>query len=128
MLVVPWLLAVLTQAPAAGPMEVGGRVEDAKRQPIAGADVWVSDLAPAGSRRDAIARATSDAQGRFRLTVPAPKDAQTSDLPLAVWASHSAHRLAGQTFTRQSLAKSKGQSLAVKLDVPAKWVVRSARA
>ena len=42
MLVVPWLLAVLTQAPAAGPVEVAGRVVDAKRQPVAGAEVWVS--------------------------------------------------------------------------------------
>ncbi len=124
MLVVPWLLAVLAQAPAAGLMEVAGRVEDAKRQPVAGADVWVSDLAPAGSRRDAIARAMSDAQGRFRLTVPAPKDAQTSDLPLAVWATHTAHGLAGQTFTRQRLAKAMNKPLAVKLAVPAKSVVR----
>ena len=56
MLVVPWLLAVLTQASAAGPVVVAGRVEDAKRQPVAGAEVWVSGLAPGGSRRPVEAR------------------------------------------------------------------------
>ena len=115
MLVLPWLLAVLTQAPVAGPVEVAGRVEDAKRQPVAGAEVWVSGLAPGGSRQEAEARATSDAQGRFRLTVPAPKNAQTSDLPWAVWATHAAHGLGGQAFTRQSLAKAKNEPLDVKL-------------
>ena len=124
MFVVPWLLAVLTQASAGGPVEVVGRVEDAKRQPIAGAEVWVSGLAPAGSRRDAEARATSDAQGRFRMTVPAPKDVQTSDLPLAVWVKHAAHGLRGQTFTRQSLAKAKVESLVVKLAGPGGATVR----
>ena len=115
MFVVPWLLAVLAQAPAAGPVEVAGRVEDAKRQPVAGAEVWVSGLAPGVLRRNAEARATSDAQGRFRLTVPAPKNAQTTDLPWAVWATHAAHGLGGQTFTRQSLAKAKDKPLVVKL-------------
>ena len=66
MFVVPWLLAVLTQAPAAGPMELAGRVVDAKRQPVAGAEVWVSGLSAGGHAADAEARATTDAQGRFR--------------------------------------------------------------
>ncbi len=124
MLVVPWLLAVLTQAPAAGPVEVAGRVEDAKRQPVAGAEVWVSGLAPGASRRAAEARATSDAQGQFRLTVPAAQNAQTSDSPWAVWATHAAHGLGGQTFTRQSLAKAKDKPLVVKLAAPGGATVR----
>jgi Carboxypeptidase regulatory-like domain len=124
MFVVPWLLAVLAQAPASGPVEVVGRVEGAKRQPVAEAQVWVSGRAPAGSRRDAEARATTDAQGRFRVTVPPPKDAQTSDLPWAVWATHASHGFGGQTFTRQSLAKANGEPLVVKLATPGGATVR----
>ena len=36
-------------------------------------------------------------------------------MPWAVWATHAAHGLGGRTFTRQSLAKAKGEPLAVKL-------------
>jgi Carboxypeptidase regulatory-like domain len=124
MLVIPCLLAVLTQSAAAGPVEVAGRVVDANRQPVAGAEVWVSGLAPGGVRRHAEARATSDPQGRFRLTVPAPKDAQNSDLPWALCATHPVHGLVGQTFTRQSLAKAMDEPLTVKLAAPGRSAVR----
>lgn len=123
MLVVPWLLAVLTQAPAAEPLEVSGRVVDAKRQPAAGAEVWISELA-LGGQRDARARVISDAQGRFRLSVPAVKDARMADLPRAVWATHAEHGLGALSFTPQSLKKGNGDALEVKLPAPGGSAVR----
>ena len=90
------------------------------------AEVWVfpalhRECCSAGRRGTS---ATSGRWGRFRLTVPAPKDAQTSDLPWAIWATHAEHGLGRQTFTRQSLAKAKDVPLAVKLAAPGGATVR----
>ena len=51
MRVILWRLAMLTQTTATGPVDVAGRVVDAKRQPVAGAEVLVSGFTR-GALRD----------------------------------------------------------------------------
>jgi hypothetical protein len=101
-----------------------GQVVDAKQRPVAGADIWVSGLALGILRWESAARATSDGEGRFRLTVPAPKDGRMSDLPWAAWATRAGHSVGGRTFTHQSIAKAKGEPFVVKLGAPGDSVVR----
>lgn len=127
MLVVPWLIAVLAQGTEAAPMEVAGRVIDAKRQPVAGAELWfVAGFGP-GSERGAKPRAVSDAEGRFRFTAPAPGDAQGAELPWAVVAAHAKHGLGALSFTHQSLKKGNSDGIEVKLAAPDGAEVRVVR-
>lgn len=115
MFVVPWLVLALGQAPAAGSVEVAGRVVDAKQRPVVGAELWVSTIEFGGPGKDAKPRTTSDGEGRFRLTLPPAKHARGADLPWAVWAMHPEHAVGGRLVTRQSLAKAKDEPLVMRL-------------
>ena len=105
MLIVPWLIAVLTQVQAAGPVDVApdrltevtiaepkppgtrtlaGRVVDTKGSPIATATVFQSGDAPARTET------TSDADGRFSL--PGVAEASTF-----VFARAKGFRFAGRS-------------------------------
>jgi hypothetical protein len=124
MFVANLFLAVMMQAPAAGPVDVAGRVVDAKGQPIAAAEVLISGLATALRQPEVVARGKSDAQGQFRISVPAPKDPLRANLPLAVWATHAGHALGGVAFTRQSRTQSNVSPLVVKLPAQGNTTVR----
>jgi hypothetical protein len=144
MLVVPWLMAIVTQAAAAGPMEVAGRVVDAKGQPVAGAELWVAGFESASPEQmdqvkalktplisimsfDAKPRGVSDAEGRFRFTMPAPRDARVAELPWTVLASHAKHGLGVLAVSRQDLKKGDGDGVEVKLAAPGGSEVRVVR-
>ncbi len=75
---------------------VAGRVLDDKGQPIAGADVWLPvkfDDTP-----EMTPHATSDAQGRYTLSLPARwKDQPVPQRNFILWAYARDHRLAAAT-------------------------------
>jgi hypothetical protein len=99
------LLVALAQAPA-GPPTVSGQVVDADGRPVSGVEVLLSGLWRAGGEgRPVLSLVTSDAQGRFRLDVPAEKDPQRSHFKLALWAYEPKLGLAGQAFSPSELAK-----------------------
>jgi hypothetical protein len=121
MLPLPLLLAVVIQAPVAAPEEVAGRVVDAQGQPVAGTEVLATDLAD-GMRRPVKARATSDPQGRFRVTVPDLKDARMANLPLTFWAFRAGLGLGAVSFTRSRPPKE--DAFVVRLGAPGGTPVR----
>lgn len=83
---------------------IAGRVLDDKGQPIAGADVWMPvkfDDTP-----ETTPHATSDAQGRYTLAVPARwKDQPLLERNFILWAYARDHRLAAATARKTLMEK-----------------------
>jgi hypothetical protein len=71
-------------APAGG--DLRGTVSDESGKPRPGVTVWLSAGLDADATAPVLARASTDANGRFTLPVPARPPTRRSQSPLSVWA------------------------------------------
>ncbi len=101
------------RAIAAGARETSGVVVDAGGRPVAGATVWMTHYAMAGRGVEAIDRAVTDAEGRYRLTVSAEwlRTPHTWRQELGIVAHKPGMRLAALDFTRESVPPALGTRL-----------------
>jgi hypothetical protein len=108
-LILPLLLCAMAELPASPdvrPIPVTGVVVDASGRPLADAEIWLTRatrveedrksgmelswaaVAAGNEEAPVLALARTDAEGRFRLEVPAEIAARSEPISLAVWAVH----------------------------------------
>jgi hypothetical protein len=114
----PAILLALGQAPE-GPAVVAGRVVDAEGRPAR--DVETLLTGGAQSQREP-SQTRTDAQGRFRLSLPVENNPVSARLPLAVWAYAPQLGFAGRSFPRSAIPAE--ANLELKLFGPAQARVR----
>lgn len=120
----PLLLAALLSIAADGsrPLIVAGRVVGADDRPAGRVEVLVSGLGGIDGTLPILARTRTDAEGHFRVTVPAEEDPNQANSPLAVWANRPGEGVGAVGVSRQK-PPAEG-SVAVKLGPPAHLDVR----
>jgi len=120
----PLLLAALLPlaADASKPLIVAGRVVGADDRPAGRVEVLVSGLGGVDGTLPILARTETDAEGHFRVTVPAEEDPNRPSFSLAVWAHRPGEGVGAVGVSRQK-PPAEG-SVAVKLGPPAHLDVR----
>lgn len=98
------LLATMAQDPPVTPpgvLMLSGRVVGPDGRPVVGAEVLLSGIGGTDAKRPVLARGRSDAEGRFRVSVPAETDASRANLPLALWGHRPGMAAGGVGVSRQ---------------------------
>jgi RNA polymerase sigma factor (sigma-70 family) len=117
--------AALGEAPAQPPASaatVSGQVVDSKDQPVPGVEVMLSGWGDGMLNNAVRARTTSVRDGRFRIGVPAEKDPDRQDSPVAVWAYDAKLGVAGQMIKPSKMPAA--GSMKLKLAGPVQATVR----
>ena len=122
MIVGALVMMALAQAPAS-PATLSGQVVDAEGRPVAGVEVLLSGFRRGTCASTALARATSEQDGPFRIDIPAETDSRQANYSyLAVWAYDPKVGLAGQSFARS--APPAAGSVGLKLGGPVHVAIR----
>jgi hypothetical protein len=110
--------------PNAAPVPITGTVVDADRQPAAGVGVYYSTREAGNAWGGVVAQTVTDAQGRFRLEVPAPA-ARRNFLPAcALWAYRPGSLVASRPVTRETLPPDLPITLVLDPPARSKFLIR----
>jgi hypothetical protein len=99
------VLVALAQQPAPaqdapGSTPLTGLIVDAQGKPVGGAEVWLTGIGGFGAKTPVLSRARSEAEGQFRLSIPADKDGRRPREALTIWAYRTGSAVGSMSFER----------------------------
>jgi hypothetical protein len=110
------------EEPVQAPVPIEGTVVDADRRPAGGVGVFFSDFKGRSGRGGIVGHVETDAQGRFRLQVPAAPDSGPE--PGILWAYRPGSLIASYSVDRDTVPPGWPVSMVIDAPTRAEFLVR----